>query len=104
MMATLMSAKQLLALARKDKGTVLAILAIQLEEYRAKYECDPQLIVMHRKLKPTLVREVYEAFGWKPEETVIEPIWIGNIPMIFVKLEEDYIQLRNNTTRQHLSL
>jgi hypothetical protein len=85
--------------------SVLAVLTAQLNEYRNRYGSDPQMIIMHTRLRGPIAREVFQAFGIPPIEAVIEPVWIGSIPMIFRNLGRgEYIHLTNNATRQLLIL
>ena len=84
--------------------SVLAVLSAQMHEYEETYGSKPQMIIMHRNLKGAIVREVFQRTGEDPTNTVIEPVWIGEVPMIFVKLEENYLELRNNENGNHLIL
>ncbi len=84
--------------------SILDVLAIQLAVFEHKYGTGPEIILMARSLKGSLIREVYQKHGLEPADTVIEPVWVNKYPLFFQPLKEDYLVLRNNRTGKELTL
>lgn len=86
-----------------EDTSVVDVLAIQIGIFENTHG-KPQVILMHKKLKAALVREVYQRFGREPKDTIIEPVWINAYPLFFRDLGDDYIKVQNNSTRKELTL
>lgn len=83
---------------------IMDVVAIQIAIFSGRYGTAPQLVILSRSLKGPLIREVYQAHGMEPIDSVIEPIWIGKIPMIFANMPEHFIRITNNSIGKELTL
>lgn len=84
--------------------SILDVLSIQLARYKDQHRQEPQIVIMHRSLKGPLIREVFLSHGLEPADTVIEPIWLGSVPVIFRNMPEHYLRIIDNSTKKELCL
>jgi hypothetical protein len=80
-----------------DRCSILEVLQVQVADFAYIYRSAPTLVIINRKCKGAFVREVMaQQKVYDPYAAVAEPIWLGDVPVIFGSLKEDFMHVLNN--------
>lgn len=84
--------------------SILDVIAIQVANFEQAHGSPPEILVLAKQLKGPLVREVFQRHGAEPSVTIIEPVWIGTIPLFFRPIGDNFLKLTNNRIKKETTL
>lgn len=76
--------------------SLLEILCIEIDRFSTKHRSKPEIVIFSSDLRKTFLAEIMISLAIPAGMVPIDPVWISGIPIVFRKMPEVFMILKNS--------